>query len=129
MNHASMAAAAAALLSLSACGPQEGGPNATPFDGSYNGQAWVVSGPAQCGGPTPNPSRLQVTNGVATILIRSQGFSGRIGPQGELNSLRSTAMQAIERAGSMGQINGNRADVTVIQDLCTWRFQGTRGGI
>jgi hypothetical protein len=129
MSQALRAAAAAAILALSACGPQEGGPNATPFDGNYTGQAWVVSGPAQCGGPTPNPNRLQVVNGRATILIRSQGFSGAIGPQGQLNTLRSTGMQALERASSNGQITGNRADVTIIQDLCTWRFQGTRGGI
>lgn len=127
MNPARLAAGAIALLALSACGPREGGPDATPFDGSYTGTAWVVSGPTQCGGPTPDPSRLQVTNGVATILIRSQGFSGPVGPQGQLSALRSTGTQALQRASSNGQIAGNSADVTVIQDLCTWRFQGRRG--
>lgn len=130
MKHALLhAVAAAATLALSACGPREGGPNATPFDGTYNGTAWTVSGPAQCGGPTPNPTRLQVVNGIATIQFTSVGVRGPIGPNGELSQLRSTGIQPLQRASSSGQIVGRNADVTYIQDLCTWRFQGSRGAL
>ena len=120
------AAAAAAALLLSGCGPQEGGPNATPFDGSYSGNSWTVSGPAQCGGAAPNPTRLQVVNGMATIQFNSMGVRGPVGPDGSLNAMRSTGMQPLQRASSSGRISGGSADVTYIQDLCTWRFQGSR---
>ena len=35
-----LAIAATSALVLTGCGPQEGGPNATPFDGSYNGSSF-----------------------------------------------------------------------------------------
>lgn len=121
-----LAASAAGAFLLSGCGPQEGGPGATPFDGSYAGNGWVVSGPAQCGGAAPNPTRLQVVNGMATIQFSSVGLRGPVGPNGELNALRSTGVQPLQQASSRGQISGGSADVTYTQDLCTWRFQGRR---
>ena len=121
-----LAAAAASAFLLTGCGPQEGGPNATPFDGSYSGMSWVVSGPSQCGQSAPNPTRLQVVNGMATIQFTSMGVRGPVGPNGELNALRSTGVQPLQSASSRGQISGGRADVTYMQDLCTWRFQGSR---
>jgi len=126
MRHSPLyAALALATLALAAC-TQEGGPGATPFDGTYPGNGWTVSGPAQCGGPTPNPTRLQVVNGMATVQFTSVGVRGPVGPNGELNQLRSTGVQPLQSSSSRGGISGGNADVTYQQDLCTWRFQGSR---
>src|SRR3954465_4260298 len=118
-------AAASVLSALAVCAcTQEGGRNATPFDGNYPGNGWVVGGPAQCGAAAPVPTRLQVVNGMATVQFTSIGVRGPVGPNGELNQLRSTGMQPLQSASSTGQISAGAANVTYRQDLCTWRFQG-----
>ena len=110
------------LLALAACGPD--GPPAPTFDGAYNGQSWLLAGPAECGLAAPLPNRLSVTNGEASIQFATVPVRGRLGANGELNQLR--AAQPAEGAEAQGQITSGTAEIRYRHGECQWSFQGRR---